>query len=140
MALTLEEFSRRLNELEVQYPGDAADALEKAARKMVKAIKKASPDSGKQHPRKLSKSWKMKVVSAYGKAPKAEIRSTAPHFHLVDRGVQNPKDAHGNPKPELLGALNRHKGFLKRAVEDNWGEVKGKMENDFYKKVRDRLG
>lgn len=140
MGMELGEFSRRLTEMELKYPGDASDALEKAARKMVKAIKKETPVGKTNHPRKLNKSWKMKMVDLWGKAPKAEIRSTAPHYHLVNRGVQNPKDAHGHPKPEMMAALNKHKGFLEKAVHSNWGNIKKSMEKDFYKRVRDHLG
>lgn len=140
MALTIEEFSKKLTEMEIKYPGDASDSLEKAARKMVKAIKKETPVGKTSHPRKLNKSWKMKMVDAWGKAPKAEIRSTAPHYHLVERGVQNPKDPHGNPKPEMLAALNKHKGFLEKAVKGNWDDIKKSMEKDFYKRVRGHLG
>ena len=108
--------------------------------KRLKAIKKETPVGKTNHPRKLNKSWKMKMVDLWGKAPKAEIRSTAPHYHLVNRGVQNPKDAHGHPKPEMMAALNRHKGFLEKAVHNNWDAIKKGMEKDFYKRVRDHLG
>lgn len=140
MRMELGEFTRRLTEMELKYPADASDALEKAARKMVKAIKKETPSGKTGHPHKLNKSWKMKMVDMWGKAPKAEIRNTAPHYHLVNRGVQNPKDAHGQPRPDLVAALNKYKGFLQRAVHSNWNDIKESMEKDFYKRVRDHLG
>lgn len=138
--MTPEDFSRRLQAFEMEYPGDAADALEKAAKQMVRALRRETPASDSRHPHKLNKSWRMKVKSLYGKAPEADIRSNAPHFHLVERGVQNPKDPHGNPKPEWVAALNRHRGFLERAVEGSWPEIREKMEKDFYRRVRERLG
>lgn len=138
--MKMDEFVRRLAEMEAKYPGDAGDALEKGAKKMTRAIRKATPVGKTDHPHKLKKSWRIKMVDVRGKAPRAEIRNTAPHYHLVNRGVQNPKDSHGHPKPELAGPLNRHKGFLEKAVRDNWPGVKKTMERAFYKKVRDRLG
>lgn len=138
--MTIEEFCKKLHAMEAKYPGDASDALQKGARKMVKAIRKETPDSGKLHKNKLKRSWKMRVVDAYGKEPRAEIRNTAPHYHLVERGVQNPKDYHGNPKPEWRAALNRHVGFLEKSVQSNWDDVKKSMQEDFYSKVREHLG
>lgn len=138
--MKIEEFTKRLHEFEMKYPGDAGDALEKGAKKMTSAIRKATPSSDVAHPRKLKKSWRLKMVDMRGKAPRAEIRNTAPHYHLVNRGVQNPKDSHGKPKPELAAALNKHKGFLEKAVKQNWADVKTSMEKDFFKKVRVHLG
>ena len=140
MTVKMDEFIRRLAEMEAKYPGDAGDALEKGVKKMTRAIRKATPVGKTDHPHKLKKSWRIKMVDVRGKAPRAEIRNTAPHYHLVNRGVQNPKDSHGHAKPELAGPLNRHKGFLEKAVRDNWPGVKKTMERAFYKKVRDRLG
>mgnify|MGYP006943437610 FL=1 len=41
--MKIEEFVRRLDEMRIQYPGDAEDVLEAGAKKMTKAIRKASP-------------------------------------------------------------------------------------------------
>ena len=68
------------------------------------------------------------------------LRNTAPHFHLVNRGVQHPKDPHGKEKPEWLDALNKHVGFMQRAVEENWPGIQKKMAENFYEKVRGHLG
>ncbi len=138
--MKIDEFIHRIDDMRMQYPGDAEYALEKGAKKMVKAIKKASPTGPSSHPHKLNKSWKCKIKGYKASDIHAEIRSTAPHFHLVNRGVQNPKDFHGNPKPEWAAALNKHVGYVKDCVDDNWPEVKNKMAKDFYKKVRGHLG
>ena len=52
----IEEFVRRLDEMRIQYPGDAEDVLEAGAKKMTKAIRKASPvrDTGRQIPARKS--------------------------------------------------------------------------------------
>lgn len=136
----IEEFVRQLDEMRIQYPGDAEDVLEDGAKKMTKAIRKATPVGDTNHPHRLKKSWRCKIKGYRAADIRAEIRSAAPHFHLVNRGVQNPKDVHGNPKPEWLSAFNRHKGFLQKAVQDNWDGIKDGMAKDFYQKVRDHLG
>ena len=57
----IEEFVRRLDEMRIQYPGDAEDVLEAGAKKMTKAIRKASPVGDTNHPHKLKKSWRCKI-------------------------------------------------------------------------------
>lgn len=138
--MTIEEFNTKLKAMEEAYPGDAGESLEKGAKKMVKALKKETPDSGKSHKNKLKKSWKMEMVDAWGKSPVANIRNKAPHYHLVERGVQNPKDFHGHPKPEWRASLNKNVGFFKKAVDSNWDSVKETMQKDFMRKVRGHLG
>lgn len=138
--MTIDEFSDKLKEMSIRYPADASDVLEEGAKKMLKRIRKATPDSGKSHKRKLKRSWRMEMVDSYGKEPRAEIRNTSPHYHLVERGVQNPKDFHGNSKPEWKASLNKHRGFLEKAVNSNWADVQKGMEEDFYGKVSEHLG
>lgn len=138
--MKIDEFIQRLDEMRIQYPSDAEDVLADGAKKMTKAIRKATPVGNTSHPHKLKNSWRCKIKGSRIADVRAEIRSVAPHFHLVNRGVQNPKDIHGNPKPEWRGALNRHKGFLQKTVKDNWDTIKDGMAKNFYKKVRDHLG
>ena len=107
----IEEFVRRLDEMRIQYPGDAEDVLEAGAKKMTKAIRKASPVGDTNHPHKLKKSWRCKIKGYRAADTRAEIRSTAPHFHLVNRGVQNPKDTHGILAESGAGQLGRHQGW-----------------------------
>ena len=59
--MLIEEFVRRLDEMRIQYPGDAEDVLEAGAKKMTKAIRKASPVGDTNHPHKLKKSWRCKI-------------------------------------------------------------------------------
>lgn len=138
--MKIEEFTAKLDKFTHDYPGDASDALEEGARRMVRGLRKATPIGRTNHRKKLKKSWRMKMKDRYGLAPEAEIRNAAPHYHLVERGVQNPKDPHGHPKPEWRAALNKHVKFTEKAVNDNWPDVKDKMAKEFYKKVRGHFG
>lgn len=138
--MELSEFAKKLEKMEMKYPGDASDALEKGAKKMLKALKKETPNSGKKHPHKLAKSWDYKMKDYWGKAPEANFHNDAPHYHLQERGIKNPKDAHGNPKPEWLPAMNKHIGFMEKIVKGHWDGIKNKMQRDFYRKWRRHLG
>ena len=138
--MTIDEFNDKLDQFAKEYPADASDALQKGARKMVRELKAATPIGRTNHKKKLAKSWKIKMKDRYGRAPEANIRNAAPHYHLVERGVQNPKDPHGQPKPEWKASLNKHVGFTERTVQSNWPKVKESMSKTFYKKVRDHFG
>ena len=81
--MLIEEFVRRLDEMRIQYPGDAEDVLEAGAKKMTKAIRKASPVGDTNHPHKLKKSWRCKIKGYRAADTRAEIRSTAPHGEPV---------------------------------------------------------
>lgn len=141
MSMTLEEFIARLETMQREYPADAGETLEKGAKRMVRAVKKATPKSGRKKSSRqhLKNRWKLKMVDKMDAQPVANIKNTAPHYHLVNRGVQNPKDAHGNPKPEWHAALNRHVKFFENAVDANWDKTRKSMEKDFYKRVREKL-
>lgn len=140
MGMTIDEFVGKLDKMAAAYGSDASDVLENGAGDMRKALRKASPVGHAKHKHKLKNSWKLEVIDRRGKEPEAHIRSTAPHFHLVNRGVQHPKDPHGKEKPEWLDALNKHVGFMQRAVEENWPGIQKKMAENFYEKVRGHLG
>lgn len=140
MGISIDEFVGKLDKMAAAYGSDASDVLEEGAKDMQKALRKDSPVGHAKHKHKLKNSWKMEVIDRLGQEPEAHIRSTAPHFHLVNRGVQHPKDPHGKDKPEWLDALNKHVGFMQRSVEENWPAIKKKMAEGFYGKVRGHLG
>ena len=138
--MKIEEFAQKLKVMETEFPADASDSLRTATTRMVRQIKKDSPRGRVvEHKHKLFKSWEKEIKDPFRGAPYAEIRSKAPHFHLVNRGVQNPKDAHGNPKPEWREGLNKHVGYMEKTVRRNWPDIKDKMQKDFYKKVKSHL-
>ena len=137
--MTINEFVRQLERMAREYPGDAEETLEKGAKRMLKEIKKATPD-GKvaDHRHKLKKSWECKIQGYHADDTRAEIRSTAPHFHLINRGFRRVSP-HGHPIPNSPRD-NQNLHFLEKAVNSNWNDVKHYMENLFYEKVRGHLG
>lgn len=136
--MEIDEFIRNIDAMRLRFPSDAAESLEKGAKKMTKAIRKASPVGKYEHPHKLKKSWKCKMKGWTSDTIHAEIQSNAPHFHLVNRGFQRVDHA-GRIVPNR-GRDLAHVGFLQQAVESHWDEVRKDMQQDFFEKVRDRLG
>lgn len=136
--ITIEEFCQHLHKMRMQYPGDAEASLKKGANRLTKAIRKASPIGKASHPHKLSKSWRCSIKGYRVSDIRAEIRSTAPHFHLVNRGFQR-KTRQGKPVPNS-GKDNANLHFLEKTVEAEWDDVKKLMAKTFYKKARDHLG
>ena len=134
MSITIDEFIQRIDSYGKQYAGDAEVSLKKSAGKMRKALKKASPVGNAAHPHKLNKSWKLAMKGYSYNSLRAEIRSTAPHFHLVNRG-HRVVDRWGNTH----GYDNRHVHFLENTVKDEWPAIKDEMAKDFYQKVRDNI-
>lgn len=78
----LEEFSEKLQEAIKRYPDKAEEKLEDIAKRFKKSVQEKTPvKTGK-----LKKSYKLSKVQQIGHTMYIEFRSTAPHFHLVERG------------------------------------------------------
>ncbi|WP_304229465.1 HK97 gp10 family phage protein [Phascolarctobacterium succinatutens] len=129
----LEEYSKLLQLATNQFPLEQEKALTRGARKMVKAIKERTPDSGVKHKRKLKSSWKMEITGYTGKTIQAEIGSVAPHFHLVERG-HVIKTRGGKVKGFKQGTF-----FMKRAVEANQEGIEQAMIEALYKMLKGKL-
>lgn len=139
--MTIDDFVAKLDKMQAQYPADAEEALTKGARRMTKHLRKETPRGKiKEHKHKLRRSWKCSIRGFHSSDVRAEIRNTSPHFHLVNRGVQNPKDPHGNPRPDWKSNMNKNVGFMEKIVKNNWSDVKSLMAAEFYGRVRDNLG
>lgn len=135
--MELDEFIRHIDEARLRFPADAEESLQKGAKRMTKEIKKASPVGKTEHPRKLNKSWVCTMKGWTADTLHAEIRSKAPHFHLVNRGFRR-KNHLGRFVPNKGNDL-AHVGFLKRTLDANWPTIREDMDKEFYKRVRDRL-
>lgn len=53
MGISFEEFIGRLQTVQKNFPDDVETVLNRGANRMIKALKTNSPDSGKDHKRKL---------------------------------------------------------------------------------------
>ncbi|RGW48015.1 HK97 gp10 family phage protein [Megamonas funiformis] len=132
MGISFEEFIGRLQTVQKNFPDDVETVLNRGANRMIKALKTNSPDSGKDHKGKLNKSWKKKI-EGYGKDIHANIYSTAPHFHLVDRG-HKIMDKKGHEKGFVQG-----KHFLQKTIDEQQDDLQEYMWKGVYKRVKDKL-
>lgn len=130
--VTFEEFIGRLQAVQKDFPDDVEVVLNRGANRMVRALKENSPDSGKDHKRKLNKSWKKKI-EGYGRDIHADIYSTAPHFHLVDRG-HKIVDKKGREKGFAQG-----KHFLQKTIDEQQDDLQEYMWKGVYRRVKDKL-
>jgi len=87
----LEEFSERLKIALKKYPDKAEEKLISIAREFRKDVKKKTPEKTGR----LKKSYKLSQVKQIGRTMYIEFRSTAPHFHLIERG-HFQKTKHGD--------------------------------------------
>lgn len=132
MGISFEEFIGRLQTVQKNFPDDVETVLNRGANRMIKALKTNSPDSGNDHKGKLNKSWKKKI-EGYGKDIHANIYSTAPHFHLVDRG-HKIMDKKGHEKGFVQG-----KHFLQKTMDKQQDDLQEYMWKGVYKRVKDKL-
>lgn len=90
----LNNFSQKLKTVEKKAPGLIIEKYDKAARDLKKKLKKATPykpnsrydgkpKTSKQH---LKNRWKANRTTKTAGVYHTEVYSTAPHFHLVERG------------------------------------------------------
>lgn len=68
------------------YPEEAEKALNRTGLALKKELANKTPDSGTDHKKKLSKSWKKRVTGTDLTNLQAEVFNTAPYIGLVDRG------------------------------------------------------
>lgn len=132
MGISFEEFIGRLQTVQKNFPDDVETVLNRGANRMIKALKTNSPDSGKDHKGKLNKSWKKKI-EGYGKDIHANIYSTAPHFHLIDRG-HKIVDKKGREKGFVQG-----KHFLQKTTDEQQDDLREYMWKGVYRRVKNKL-
>lgn len=130
--VTFKEFIGRLQAVQKEFPDDVEVVLNRGANRMVRALKENSPDSGKDHKGKLNKSWE-KEIEGYGKNIHADIYSTAPHFHLVDRG-HKIVDKKGHEKGFVQG-----KHFLQKTIDEQQDDLREYMWKGVYRRVKNKL-
>lgn len=129
---SFEEFIGRLELIQREFPDDSEIVLKRSADRMIRALKENSPDSGSEHKGKLNKSWR-KEIEGYGKNIHANIYSTAPHFHLVDRG-HKIVDKKGNEKGFVQG-----KHFLQKTIDEQDDDLREYMLKSLYRQVKKKL-
>lgn len=131
--MDIDTFVAHLGDVQERFPMESEKALRRGARQMVRKLQEASPDSGKDHPHKLKDSWRLSMSGTRAADIAANIRSTAPHFHLVERGhVQ--KTSHGRVVGYKQGTH-----FMTRTVQDNEDTIMDDIGERLYEAVKDKL-
>lgn len=77
-----------LKRLEKSAPGKVIEALDKAGKEVRKEVKANTPvgTTKKVNGKRLKNRWKLDPTIKENGAYTKKLRSTAPHFHLVERG------------------------------------------------------
>lgn len=125
-----------------EYPGTAEKYLRQTGNKLKSMAKKASPvGKGEYNGKKtkhLKDRWKGEVKGTSGANLSYELRSTAPHFHLVERGHEQTTPSGKYPANGHGYVQGTH--FFERA-EKEWEASKdldkrfNQMVDDIKKKV-----
>lgn len=131
--MDMQEFIAKLQRAQKEYPSQAEDALQKGARSMTRALKTNSPDSGRNHRKKLKNSWKMEMEGLRGDTLQANIYSKAPHFHLIDRGHVK-KSRSGKVIGYVQGVH-----FLQKTLDDEGKDIQKKMGEELLKNLKEEL-
>lgn len=108
----LDTLSKKLQHLVNNYPKESEELLVKMGNKFRNHVKDLTPDGGNPNSkRKLMKSYRVSKVQGYGSDRFVEFRSTAPHFHLIERGheIKPPKTQPKNKKRRKITTANRKK-------------------------------
>jgi HK97 gp10 family phage protein len=130
----MDEFIGKLSQVANEYADTTEKHLRKVGNKLKKDAKEKSPDSGVNHKHKIKDEWHSKVEGLQGKDLEYQLRNSAPHYHLVERGhVQKTKSG------KIVG-FTQGKHFFQQTVNDfqNSGEVEKEMEK-FMKDVKKKL-
>ncbi len=130
-------FEESLREVLEQYPGTAEKHLRRCGNKLRKAAKEAAPvgkgqAKGKKAKR-LKDRWKVEVKGTSTQTLEYDLRSTAPHFGLVERGhvMLTP----GGKTPQNGHTFVQGTYFFEKA-EKEW-EASGALKQEFDKMLDD---
>ena len=131
----LDKFGDSLLKLCDVYLDTAEKHLKKAGNKLKSTAKNNTPDSGFDHKKKLKDSWRGEIQGYGANDLEYQLRNTAPHYHLVERGhKQVGRD--GKTKGFVQG-----KFFLEQSVQEF--NSSGEMEKEIEKlasELADKVG
>ena len=135
----LEEFKNKLNLVCEEYTDTAEKHLKKAGNKLKKMAQENSPEDGtkqnKKRKKPLKKSWKGKITGIKTNEIQYELKSTARHYHLVERGhVQK------TPSGKVTG-FTQGKHFFEKTVQEfeNSGEIEKEL-NKLMEEIKRKMG
>lgn len=124
----LEAYSAELLDAVNKFPGTAEKHLRSAGNQFKKMLISKSPNSGSEHKRKLIKSWHSEIKGYTGSELSCDIYSTAPHFHLVNRG-----HVLKNQRGQTIGFV-QGQHFLEAAAQEVETDI---LPNEWEKLLKD---
>lgn len=132
----IEKLQNSIDYILTNYNDDAETILKKCGNNFKKSVVEKTPNgkNKKDESKKLNRGYKVSQVQGYSKDKWVEIRSTSPHFHLIERGHEI-YNRQGKP----TGKRTQGKFMMKRtAVEfdEKFPKELEKMINDFRKKCK----
>ena len=133
IGMDINEFIHRLGDVQREYPLEAEKALKRGSNRMLRAVRRASPDSGQKHQHKIKNSWHLRMSGITAEDIQSNIFSKAPHYHLVERG-HVMKTIGGRIKGYKQGTH-----FFEKTVNQNLADVQQGISDDLFKAVNDRL-
>lgn len=116
------------------YPKEVEKHLKKTGDVLKKKAIEKTPDSGTDHKRKLSKSWKSEIEGMTIDSLEYQIRNTAPHYHLVERGHKMV-----TRKGRTIGFVQGRHFFEKACDEFNASDEVGQEMDRFIAEIQRKI-
>lgn len=125
----LDELKARMTDAANVYLDTAEKHLNRTGNKLKKIVKANTPNSPYEHKHKLAKSWKSEIKGLNADELEYQLRNTAPHYHLVERGhVLTTKSG------KAIGFV-QGKHFLEKSIAEF--EAENIAEKEFDKLAKD---
>lgn len=117
-----------------EYPKEVEKHLKKTGDVLKKKAIEKTPDSGTDHKRKLSKSWKSEIEGMIIDSLEYQLRNTAPHYHLVERGHKMV-----TRKGRIIGFVQGRHFFEKACDEFNASDEVGQEMERFIAEIQRKI-
>lgn len=125
----INELKMRMTDAANIYLDTAEKHLNRTGNKLKKIVEQNTPNSPYEHKHKLAKSWKSEIKGLNADELEYQLRNTAPHYHLVERGhVLKTKSG------KAIGFV-QGKHFLEKGVAEF--EAQNIAEKEFDKLAKD---
>lgn len=117
-----------------KYPKEVEKHLKKTGDVLKKKAIEKTTDSGTDHKRKLSKSWKSEIEGMTIDSLEYQLRNKAPHYHLVERGHKLV-----TRKGRTIGFVQGRHFFEKACDEFNASDEVGQEMERFIAEIQRKI-
>lgn len=130
----LDELKVRMTDAANVYLDTAEKHLNRTGNKLKKIVRANTPNSPYAHRHKLAKSWKSEIKGLNADELEYQLRNTAPHYHLVERG-HVLKTAKGKTIGFVQGKHFLEKSIAEFQAENIAEKEFDKLAKDLAKKI-----